>query len=105
MLVLDTNLPASVSSQDAEGLLTWIHPGMTVGDIRKMFPRANLEQELAGEHGGMWFTLSIGENNSIQFRAAHPKPGDNIENSRINYSPRLRDRKTQIFISGEERTW
>ncbi len=82
-----------------------IHVGMTISDIREAFPQAPLEQSPIVEHGGVWFSLLVSQNYYIQFRAAHPKAGDVVEQSVINYSPRLRDRKTMAFISGEERPW
>jgi hypothetical protein len=82
-----------------------IHVGMTVSDIREVFPSSSLERDPVVEHGGEWFTLVISQDYYIQFRAARPKAGDTVEHSLINYSPRLRDRKTLAFISGEERPW
>ncbi len=82
-----------------------IHAGMTVRDIRVVFPKFPIEQAPTVEHGGVWFSLMVNQNYYIQFRAAHPRAGDIVENSLINYSPRLRDRKTNAHISGEEHPW
>lgn len=105
MSSLGTNALPSMTKNEAEGLMTSIHVGMTVGEIRKVFPHATLEQEPTVEHGGVWFGLPVSEDYYIQFQAARPKAGDTVEHSRINYSPRLRDRKTMTFIAGEERPW
>jgi hypothetical protein len=101
----DSTALAFISRHEAEQLMTKIHVGMTVGDIREVFPRTSLEQSPTVEHGGVWFSLLVSQNYYIQFRAAHPKAGDVVEYSAINFSPRLRDRKSKAFISGEERPW
>jgi hypothetical protein len=49
--------------------------------------------------------MAISDDYSIQFRVAHPHDGQSAEQRIINYSPRLRDRKTLAFISGEEKSW
>ena len=101
----DNTALASISRHEAEQLMTKIHVGMTVSDIRGVFPRTPLEQSPTVMHGGKWFSLLVSQNYYIQFRAAHPKAGDLVEHSVINFSPRLRDRKTMAFISGEEQPW
>jgi hypothetical protein len=101
----EANAPASINRREAELLMAKIHVGMTVSDIREVFASCSLQQDPVVEHGGVWFTLSISQDYYIQFRAARPKAGDTVEHSPINYSPRLRDQKTLVFISGEERPW
>src|ERR1035437_5718812 len=97
----DNTALASVSRHEADQLMTKIHVGMTVSDIRSAFPQTPLEQSPVVEHGGEWFSLLVSQNYYIQFRAAHPKAGDVVEHSVINFSPRPRARKTMALISGE----
>jgi hypothetical protein len=57
------------------------------------------------EHGGIWYDLPVSDQYMIQIRVSPDQPGSAPEQGVINYSPRLRDRKTMEFISGGEKTW
>ena len=90
---------------DAERLMASIRPGMTVEQIQRAIPHTSVSRSPVVEHGGVWYDVAISDDYVIQFRVAHPRDGRAEEQSIINYSPRLRDRKTLAFISGEERSW
>jgi hypothetical protein len=78
---------------------------MTAIQIQNAIPHSAVSQSPVVEHGGVWYDMTINDDYIIQFRVAHPCNGETAELSIINYSPRLRDRKTLAFISGEERPW
>jgi len=93
------------SRRDAERLMASIRPGMTVAQMQSTIPHSAVSQSPVVEHGGVWYDMTISDDYIIQFRAAHSHSGELVEQSIISYSPRLRDRKTLAFISGEERPW
>ena len=82
-----------------------ILPGMTAAQIRSTILHTAMRQSPTVEHGGVWYEMTIDDDYIIQFRVAHPRNGAAAEQSIINYSPRLRDRRTMAFISGQERSW
>ena len=82
-----------------------IQSGMMVAQIQHAIPHSSLSRSPVVEHGGVWYDMAISDDYIIQFRVAHSRYGQTEEQSIINYSPRLRDRKTLAFISGEERPW
>jgi hypothetical protein len=87
-----------------EKLMAQIHPGMTLAQICAVVPHPK-PRSFAGEHGGVWYDMAVSEDYIIQIRLAHPQPGATLEQSVINYSPRLRDSKTLKLISGPEKVW
>jgi hypothetical protein len=96
---------APLARGDAERLMSSIRPGMTVAQIERAVPHTAISALPIHEHGGVWYNMSISDDFVIQFRASHPRDGAAPAQSTINYSPRLRDRKSLAFISGEERPW
>src|SRR4051794_13545491 len=95
---------AARSRKDAEKLMAEIRPGMTLQEILLVVPHPD-SAPFAGEHGGVWYDMPVSDDYIIQIRLAHPPLGHTLEESVINYSPRLRDRKTLRFISGAENSW
>ena len=81
-----------------------IRPGMTLHQILAAVPHPD-PRPFGGEHGGVWYDMAVNDDYVIQIRLTHPQPGSTLEQSVINYSPRLRDRKTLRFISGSENSW
>ena len=81
-----------------------IRPGMTLRQILVVVPHP-CPRPFAGEQGGVWYDMPVSDDYIIQIRLTHPTPGSTLEQSVINYSPRLRDRKTFQFISGSENSW
>jgi hypothetical protein len=93
------------SRGQAEALMAKIRPGMTLQEILNITPHESLPSSHTREHGGLWYDLPVSEQYLIQIRISPPQPGAAPERPAINYSPRLRDRKTLKFISGGEETW
>ena len=87
---------AALSRKGAEKLMAEIRPGMTLRQILVVVPHP-CPRPFAGEQ--------VSDDYIIQIRLTHPTPGSTLEQSIINYSPRLRDRKTFQFISGSENSW
>jgi hypothetical protein len=96
---------AQLTQDDAGRLMSRIHPGMTVAQIERAVPHVSISKLPIYEHGGDWFDMVISDAFVIQFRASHPRDGAPPDQSKINYSPRLKGRSSLALISGEERPW
>jgi len=95
---------APLSRRDVEKLMAQIHPAMTLAQIAVVVPHPR-PRPFAAEHGGVWYDMAVSDGYIIQIRLPHPQPGSTLEHSVINFSPRLRDRKTLQLISGPEKVW
>src|ERR1051325_3255233 len=103
---LRTSLTSAPSSRiEADRLMAMIRPGMTLSEIVGAVPHSAISPPFDGEHDGVWYSLTINEQYVIWIRVARPRPGASAEQSVINYSPRLGDRKTSMLIWGEEKAW
>jgi hypothetical protein len=89
----------------AEALMAKIRPSMTLAEILRAIPHDPISPVHAIEHGGLWYDLPVSDDYIIQIRISPVQPGSTPEQSVINYSPRLRDRRTLQFIAGGEKTW
>jgi hypothetical protein len=98
-------ISSPMSRSDADRIMAKIQPGMTMREIQTAIPHTAISPPFEGEHGGVWYNLTINEKYVIQVRVAHPQQGASLERSVINYSPRLRDRKTMEFVAGVEKAW
>ena len=98
-------LSAQLTRGDAERLMSAVRPGMTVAQIERAVLHTAISALPIREHGGVWYDMIISDDFVIQFRASRPPDGAAPDQSTINYSPRLRDRKSLAFISGEEKPW
>ena len=96
---------AATGRRDAETLMAGIRRGMTFGQIGKAVPHVSMTDLGVYEHGGDWYDIAINEDYTIQIRVAHHPEGTTAANSVINFSPRLRNRKTQEFLAGQEEPW
>ena len=94
-----------VAKLDAERLMVEIHPGMTVAQIKSAIPHSAISESPVYEHGGVFFDMTVSDDYIISFRVAHPRNGESVDQSIINMSPCLRDRKTLSVISGDQKPW
>lgn len=97
----ETVQTAPSNRQQAEKLMAQIRLGMTLAQVRVLVPHSS-SNVFDGEHGGVWYDMPVGDDYIVQMRLAHPPAGGTLEQSTVNYSARLRDRKTLQFISGPE---
>ena len=79
----------SLTEDQAKAFLSRLHPGMRLGEVRQMviFQTNNLIMAL--EHGGLTFDLSLGNGWFVQLRVEHPRHGNGLDDSRINWPPSL----------------
>ena len=82
-----------------------IHEGMTFSEVAEVIPLSKLHAISAVEHGGVFYDVPICGKYLIQLRFNHPVGDQSIEETIVNFSPRLRDRKTKAFLSGKEESW
>jgi len=96
----------SVNSQTshAHELMSQIQRGMTFAEVAEVVPQSTKHEIGLGMHGGVFYDVPIGERYIIQLRFNHPVENQRIEDTTINYSPALRDRKT-MRLEGEEQAW
>lgn len=82
-----------------------IKPGMTFSEISKLIPLEDSHRITVRQHGGAFFDVPMSSKYVIQLRFEHPKNGTALNDTKINHSPRLRDRLTSQFIQGKEEAW
>jgi hypothetical protein len=96
---------ADLTKQDALDMMARISPGMKFSQIAKIVPLSSENLSLMNEHGGVWADVPISDNYIIQLRFNHPSETVPIKDCVINFSPRLRDRKNNKMIAGDEKPW
>jgi hypothetical protein len=97
----------TTGQRDAELLMSGIKPGMNLREIKAVLHQESFAAPdvHVREHGGVWCDIPIGADYLVQVRLSHPKQGRGLDESKINYSPRLRDRRSLKFVTGVEKSW
>jgi len=91
--------------KDALDAMSRIKRGMTYAEIAKIVPLNDTHRLSARENGGVLYDVPIDSKHLIQLRFEHPTDNTTVQDTKINYSPRLRDRNTLTFIAGDEQPW
>jgi len=94
-----------VDRDGAIELMTRIQKGMRFSEVAKIIPLSESDVLPVVEYGGTWYDCPIGIKYVIQLRFQHPQKDQKIQDTIINYSPRLKNREGTVLISGAEEPW
>ena len=90
---------------DPYEMMDRIHEDMTFSEVAEIIPLSKRRANSLVEYGGVFYDVPICGKYLIQLRFNHPVGSQSIEETIINFSPRLRDRRTLVFLSGKEESW
>ena len=94
-----------ISQADAMKLMDEIKQDMTFEDVQSIVPLSEKQRSSVVRHGGVFFVVPVSSNFLIELRFSHPVDQQDIKTTKICFSPRLRDRKTNVLVAGDEEPW
>ncbi len=85
-----------ISESEAIALTSKIRGGMTFREIQRVIPLSEMHRTLGGEHGGDWYRVPLSSRYVLELRFSRGTTSTRV----LNYSPRLKDRRTHVLIAG-----
>jgi len=89
----NNNASTAMSREQALQLLSTIHENMTYEEISKTLPLKTNVLGFEWQHGGIWCDVPIGGTYYIQLRFERPSELKPLGQCKLNYPPRLRERR------------
>jgi hypothetical protein len=78
-----------VTTVKAKELVLRIHTNMTFEEIAEIVPLSTNLVGYAGEHGGVWYDVPIGESVFVKLRFEYPSVSNGLSKCRLNSPPVL----------------
>ena len=104
-LIAILTVAVAPNPKNAMDVISRIKHGMTYADIAEIVPLNERHRSNVRENGGVFYDVPIDSKHLVQLRFEHPNVDKPVRDSKINYSPRLRNRQTLEFIAGDEMPW
>jgi hypothetical protein len=86
-----------VTAVQAKELVLRIHTNMTFEEIAEIIPLSTNLLGYAGEHGGVWCDVPIGESALVKLRFEYPSVPNGLSKCRLNSPPILTNRNERSY--------